>query len=156
METPMMFIINGRKYRLVTGDNITGRQYKMMLATLEEVLPFINALMDGGDDSQDLGWTAIQEIISALLKKGLLFRAMAILLVPEGEERFTPTTVEQRLEDMEDLSTAQIKEVMTGFFVGIGDSLSGTGIAFTPMKKADNLTETVSVTSKKKKATSQP
>ncbi|MBL7992833.1 MAG: hypothetical protein JNN25_15465, partial [Candidatus Kapabacteria bacterium] len=60
METPMMFIINGRKYRLVTGDNITGRQYKMMLATLEEVLPFINALMDGGDDSQDLGWTAIQ------------------------------------------------------------------------------------------------
>ena len=119
-------------------------------------MPFINALMNDDKSGEDIGWSAIQEIISALLKKGLLFRAMAILLVPESEEKYTAATVEARLEDMEDLSTAEIKEVMTGFFVGIKDSLSGTGIAFTPAKKADNSTETASDTSRKKKATSQP
>jgi hypothetical protein len=149
-----IFTLNGRKYRLVVGDDITARQYKALQALLKDALPLIGALLGGDDAKVTIGFTVIQELMTSLLEKGLLFQALAILLLPESEEKFNPATVDARLDDMEDLTTADMKAVISGFFSGIGNSLKDTGIVSTESQAAENLTQTASATSKKKKATS--
>lgn len=153
--TFQFFTLNGRKYRLTTGDDVTARQYKALQALLKDALPFIGALLGGDDTKVELSFTVIQELISSLLEKGMLFQALAILLIPESEEKFTPATVDARLDDMEDLTTAEMKAVISGFFAGIGNSLSGIGIVSTESQAAENSTPTALTGSKKKKATSR-
>lgn len=149
------FTLNGRNYRFISGDEVTARQYKALQALLKDALPFIGALLGGDDKTVTISFTVIQELISSLLEKGMLFQALAILLLPEDEQKFNPASVEARLDDMEDLTTAEMKAVISGFFSGIGTSLKDIGTVSTESQTAENSTPTVSATSRKKKAISQ-